>query len=252
MWYISDLKKRAWEVLKKSYWKAFLVSIILAFVGGNSEHGFNFNWIMRNSNNSDIGNSSWPQAYFDRISGLLLGAFIIIFILVFLAVMAFRIFVGYALEVGCRRYFVQAAQEDADLNYLGYSFKKDRYKNIILTMFMRSLYNFLWFLLFIIPGIMKYYAYRMVPYILTDNPNIGYNRAIELSNQMTRGSKFKMWVLDISFIGWYILGLLAFAIGIIFVIPYVNSTNAELYIELRKNAFRNGLSTYKELNIAEL
>jgi uncharacterized membrane protein len=92
----------------------------------------------------------------------------------------------------------------------------------------------------------------MVPYILADNPNIGYARAIELSNQMTKGNKFRIWVLDLSFIGWYILGLLAFVIGIIFVIPYVNSTNAELYIELRKNAFRNGLCTYKELNIAEI
>ena len=54
-------------------------------------------------------------------------------------------------------------------------------------MLLRAFYNFLWTLLFIIPGIIKSYAYRMVPYILSDNPTIGYKRAIELSNDMTRG-----------------------------------------------------------------
>ena len=252
MWYISELKRKAKDVLRKSYWKAFLVSIIIAIVGGRSGGSFNFSWLINNSNNSNIGNTSGTESYLNGISGLLVGTIVTIFILMFLVFLAFRIFVGYALEVGGRRYFVQSAQDDEDLNYLGYSFNKDRYKTIILTMFMKDLYNFLWYLLFIIPGIIKFYAYRMVPYILADNPDIGYVRAIELSNQMTKGSKFKMWVLDISFIGWYILGILAFGIGIIFVFPYVNGTNAELYIELRKNAFRNGHCTYKELKVSEI
>lgn len=252
MWYIGDLKKRAKNVLRKSYWKAFLVSIILAFIGGNSGSGFNFSWLVNNSNGTEGNNVSSYGTTSDFASGILIGSFIIIFLLVFLAIIAFRIFVGYALEVGGRRYFVQSAQDDADLNYLGYSFKKDRYKDIVLTMFMKDLYNFLWFLLFIIPGIVKFYAYRMVPYILADNPNIGYARAIELSNKMTRGSKFKMWLLDLSFIGWYILGVLALFIGTIFVLPYVNATYGELYMELRGKALSNGICNNKELQIAEI
>lgn len=252
MWCISDLKKKAKDVLRKSYWKAFLVSIIIAFVGGNNGNGINFTWVMNNSDNTNVGNTSSVENYWNHISGLWVGTFITMFVLFFLAILAFRIFVGYALDVGGRRYFLQSAQKDEDLNYIGYSFKKDRYKNIILTMFMKNLYNFLWFLILIIPGIIKFYAYRMVPYILADNPNIGFARAIELSNHMTKGSKFKMWVLDISFIGWYILGFLALVIGTLFVFPYVNATNAELYIELRKNALRSGLCTNKELQIAEV
>ena len=252
MWHISDLKKRAKDVLRKSYWKAFLVSIIIVFFGSNSGGNLNFSWIMNRSNNSNVSNNGDVWNLSGALSSLLVGTFIVIFILTLLAILALRIFVGYALEVGGRRYFLQAAQDDADLNYLGYCFNKDRYKNIILTMFIKDLYNFLWFLLLIIPGIIKYYAYRMVPYILSDNPNIGVGRAIELSNKMTKGSKFKMWILDISFIGWYILGLLAFFIGTIFVLPYVNATNAELYIELRRIALSKGVCTNKELHIAEI
>ncbi len=87
----------------------------------------------------------------------------------------------------------------------------------------------------------------MVPFILADSPNIGYKRALNLSEQMTGGHKFNMFVLDLSFIGWYLLGLLAFFIGIFFVLPYVNATQAELYLVLRKNALERGLCNYDEL-----
>ena len=89
----------------------------------------------------------------------------------------------------------------------------------------------------------------MVPYILADNPNIGYNRAIELSNNMTKGQKFDMFILDLSFIGWYLLGSLLFFVGIFFVLPYENATKAELYLVLRQNALDNNYSSPEELLI---
>jgi uncharacterized membrane protein len=118
-------------------------------------------------------------------------------------------------------------------------------------MLWRAFINTLWFLLLIIPGIVKYYAYRMVPYILADNPEINYKRALELSTRMTKGEKFDIFVLDLSFIGWYLLGTLAFVVGILFVMPYQNATEAELYIILRQNAIQNGFCTYEELAITE-
>ena len=114
-------------------------------------------------------------------------------------------------------------------------------------MFLRDVYLFLWTLLLIIPGIIKGYAYRMVPYILADNPNIGAARAIELSDQMTKGEKLDIFVLDLSFLGWILLGSLACGIGVLFVNPYVEATNAELYAALKDKAYRNGLCTPAEL-----
>lgn len=114
-------------------------------------------------------------------------------------------------------------------------------------MLRRGVQIFLWYLLLIIPGIVKSYAYRMVPYILADNPNIGSKEAIKLSNEMTNGHKFNMFVLDISFIGWYLLGILALIVGVLFVLPYVNATEAELYLALRKDALEKGFCSNQDL-----
>lgn len=240
MWTRKMLKTRAKEVLKLAYWKLFLVSLIIAFVGGDAGGGsFNFNWNSGGEQTqSGAGGDLSPEWFIFIILGVL-G--------VLLLVLAFRILLGYALEVGGRRYFIQATQNNFDLNALGFAFEKPKYLNIIKAMLWRALLNFLWFLLLIIPGIVKSYAYRMVPYILADNPNIGYKRALELSVQMTKGHKFDIFVLDLSFIGWYLLGTLALLIGVLFVLPYVNATNAELYLVLRQNALDSGICSQEEI-----
>ncbi len=238
MWTRKLLKTRAKAILKISYWKAFLVSLVIAFAGGNSGGGFNFSWNVgnRTSQNPDSGEMF---AFWSII--------MLITLIVTLLVLAFRILLGYPLEVGGRRYFIRSAQNHFDLNFLGYAFEKQKYFDIIKAMLWRGFINVLWYLLLIIPGIVKMYAYRMVPYILADNPNIGYKRALELSTKITDGHKFAMWVLDLSFIGWYLLGTLAFLVGTLFVMPYENATKAELYLVLRQNALDNGLSSYEEL-----
>jgi len=240
MWTRAILKTKAKAVLKVSYWKAFLVSLIIAFAGGNSGGG---------STNWNFGNNS-SQSSLGQESGEMLLVFLVIAFMVIIVLLLaglFRIFLGYPLEVSGRRYFLQSAQNDINMNYLGYAFNKGKYINIIKTMLWRSILNFLWYLLLIIPGIVKSYAYRMVPYILADNPNISYKRAVQLSTQMTDGQKFDMWVLDLSFIGWYLLGVLALFIGVIFVMPYENATKAELYLVLRQNALDNGVCSCDEL-----
>lgn len=245
MWTRKELKTRAKAVLKVSYWKAFLVSLVVAFAGGNSSFGTFGGPPGGGGGNSQNYSGSAPDSFAEMLPFILI--FIGIFSLAMLLVLAFRVFLGYPLEVGGRRYFVQGAQDNADMNSLGYAFEKVKYFDILKAMLWRGFINFLWYLLLIIPGIVKSYAYSMVPYILADNPNIGYRRALELSNYMTKGQKFSMFVLDLSFIGWYLLGMLAFFIGVIFVMPYVNATKAELYLALRQNALDNGVCSYEEL-----
>jgi uncharacterized membrane protein len=246
MWSRESLKNRAKAVLKVSYWNAFFVSIVLAVIGG-SDNSFNFNWNSGNHNSSN-GFSFFSTTVTDIFPFLLLIT-LVMAIIIFLFAFAFRIFLGYPLEVGGKRYFVQSAQNNINMNHLGYGFRNGYYFNIVKTMLYKSVLTFLWFLLLIIPGIIKSYAYRMVPYILSDNPNMEYNRALELSVKMTDGEKLNMWVLDLSFIGWYLLGTLLFFIGVIFVFPYENATKAELYLVLRKHALDEGICTYEELEL---
>ncbi|OMF23268.1 hypothetical protein BK133_24630 [Paenibacillus sp. FSL H8-0548] len=245
MWERKELKRKAKEVLRTSYWKAFLVSIILAFVsGGGSPPSFNFG----SSGSSGNSGSSGMDVNWGAL-GPFLAIGIIIFLVVFLLALAFRVLLCFPLEVGSMRYFKQAAEQEVNLNHLGYAFNKHRYLDIVKSMLWRAFLNFLWFLLLIIPGIVKSYAYSMVPFILADNPNIGYRRAVDLSKQMTRGHKARIFVLDLSFLGWILLGLLVFFVGVLFVMPYINATKAELYLTLRQLALKEGLTTEEELRL---
>ncbi|MFF2885836.1 DUF975 family protein [Paenibacillus sp. NPDC057967] len=245
MWERKELKDNAKYVLRTSYWKAFLVSLILGFVsGGVSTPNVNFNY--RSSDSSFDSQTEWID--WGLLAPFLALAVGFILIAIFL-LLAFRIFLGFPLEVGSMKFFKRSAEQDVNLNHLGYAFNGQRYLDIVVAMLWRGFLNFLWYLLLIIPGIVKSYAYSMVPFILANNPNIGFKRSVELSNQMTRGHKFRIFVLDLSFLGWIFLGLLACGIGVLFVMPYINATKAELYLALRKEALERNLTTEAELRL---
>lgn len=243
MWSRQELKERAKEILRLSYWKAFLVSLILMAVtgGGSGSSGSRY---------------TTNKGEFDAVVGTVRDinfGFILMFIgfILFIALIAIliHVFIASVFEVGCRKYFVHSTKEEFSINHVMFGFKKDKYMNIVLTILLRNVFLFLWTCLLIIPGIIKFYAYRFVPYILAENPNISPTRAIQMSNEMTKGHKFEMFVLDLSFIGWYILGLLALGIGTLFVLPYHNQTFAQLYIVLRNDGIRQSITSYQELNI---
>ncbi len=99
--------------------------------------------------------------------------------------------------------------------------------------FLVGLYTFLWSLLFIIPGIVKSYAYSMSFYILADNKGKSARECIKESMAMTDGHKMELFVLDLSFIGWALLGALTCGIAYIWVIPYMQATRANAYEVLK-------------------
>ena len=247
MWSREILKDRAKKVLKVSYWRAFLVSLVLAIIGGSDTNFTNLNWTSNNRSSMN-GYTPFPKIITNIFPFLLLITVTITIAIIVFAIVA-RVLVGYPLEVGGKRYFVQSAQNNIDLNYLSYGFGNERYFNIITTMLWRSVLTFLWTLLLIVSGIIKSYAYRLVPYILSDNPCISRARALELSDKMTDGDKMDMWILDLSFIGWYLLGTILLFVGVLFVMPYENATKAELYLELRKDALDQGICSYEELQL---
>lgn len=251
MWLRSDLKSSAKKFLSKNYIKAFFVSLILYFVTGSG--GSNSSWREeRNtvldldfSNMSEMGRTVTDVIPFGFIFGL---SFIIIVVLI-LASLTFRIFLGYPLEVGGRKFFIRGAEGEVEFSNITSPFNGEHYMKIVVAMLYKGVINFLYYLLFFFPGVVKSYAFSMVPYILTDNPEIGHERALELSNEMTRGHKWEMFVLDLSFIGWYILGAFALGIGTLFVNPYVDSTKAQLYLTLRKIAVNSHICSSDELNL---
>ena len=99
--------------------------------------------------------------------------------------------------------------------------------------FLRSLYTFLWSLLFIIPGIMKGYAYAMTPFILAEHPNLTASQAIRLSEDLMDGYKSQLFVLDLTFLGWSILAALTLNLGNIALNPYKNAAYAAFYRQIQ-------------------
>lgn len=103
--------------------------------------------------------------------------------------------------------------------------------------FFLVLFEFLWSLLFIIPGIIAAYSYAMTPYILAEHPEYGALEAIRMSKEMMRGNKMRLFILNLSFIGWILLSILTCGLGMLAVTPYMQAANAAFYREVSAQTF---------------
>lgn len=158
--------------------------------------------------------------------GLIVGAVMIVLAAVGIV---FNALIVNPIRLGSFRFFRRNLEEPASMDNLMFAFK-NHYKNVAKTMFMRDLFVGLWTLVFIIPGIVKAYEYRLVDYILSETPEMNYNEALALSSTLMKGNKWKSFVLDLSFIGWDILDAMTCGIlGVFFLNPYKMSTDAALY-----------------------
>ena len=227
MWSRSELKYLAKGMLSQNYGTLFAISLIVGLLSGG---GGAFSSLTSNLQNQMDGSAI--LALIVAIFGLL-GSL-------------FTIFVGFPVQAGGAKAFLDATQGFYDVSGVFYYFKEKRYSNTVLVMFLTNLFIGLWSLLLIIPGIIKAYAYRMVPYILAENPAINYKTAMQLSDRMTLGHKMDMFVLELSFIGWTLLGVAACGFGVLFVQPYVQATQAHLYLQLKGLAMQKGLFTQND------
>lgn len=138
-----------------------------------------------------------------------------------------------AIEFGYCAYLITVTRnKDSDFGKLLSGF--NRFGDVCITGVLKWLFTGLWSLLFVIPGIVKSYSYAMTMYIMQDHPELSGNDAITKSRQMMDGHKFDLFILDLSFIGWYLLGALTFGILIIFYVePYRQVTRTNFYEQLR-------------------
>ena len=106
------------------------------------------------------------------------------------------------------------------------------WKNIAVAGVLKQLFITLGYMLFIVPGIIMYYNYAMVPYILADDPTISGKEALAKSKQMMYGHRWRLFCIGMSFFGWIILAMLSFGVGMIWLTPYMNATHAAFYKDL--------------------
>ena len=104
--------------------------------------------------------------------------------------------------------------------------------------FWQLLYIFLWTICFVIPGIMAAYSYAMAHYIANDHPEMTAREAIAVSKEMMKGNRWRLFCLEISFIGWELLAALTLGIGSFAVVPYMESARAFFYQDLLNSGIK--------------
>lgn len=216
---------------KKNYVSAVVVALLMGIFGTVSGESS----ARRVSENSDIYSGNLFNV--GMITGFLAGIATVVILIVLVA----KVFVGNLLKMGGYRFFILNQTAQPGIGTLLDGFRSGHYVNIVLTMFLRDLFTTLWSLLLVVPGIVKHYEYLMVPYIIAENPAMDYKEAFQISKQMMDGEKMEAFIMDLSFLGWYLLsavtcGLLA----IFYVNPYVQASFAEMYTFNKQKAYQEG------------
>ena len=143
------------------------------------------------------------------------------------------IIIGGPLSVGVALFFLKLSYRDkAQIEDLFQPFHN--FVNTFFAGFLVGLFTFLWSLLFIVPGIVKGLAYSQTFFIINENPELTGKQAIDASQEMMRGHKGELFGLDLSFLGWYLLGafpVLGYAVQL-WSRPYIATTKTLYYEHL--------------------
>ena len=270
MWTRKSVKEKGKKAFFGNFWKSVLVAIILGITLGAASSGFSsgsslsssVTSLIKTTTESQSGSTSRTITYTDDqgdshnvtfdldlsdpasvdqdevkfvVSTVLaiLAIGFVIYLVITVFALAFKYLLLTPFEYGCRKFFRKNLDEPAKLSNIVYVFDS-HYKNIVKTAFLTDLFIWLWSLLFIVPGIIKAYQYRLVPYIMSENPEMSFRDAQAESARLMNGNKWKTFVLDLSFIGWDILSIFTWGLlEIFFVAPYKASTHAALYESIK-------------------
>jgi len=132
---------------------------------------------------------------------------------------------------GTTMMYIQTSRNQTPIveDILTIGFKEQQARSLVLS-FLISLLIALWSFLLIIPGFVKSYAYSMSFYLIHQEPGLSALEAIDLSKKLTRGSKLDLFILDLSYLGWYILGIFTLGILYLWIVPK-HMTARTLYFE---------------------
>ena len=132
--------------------------------------------------------------------------------------------------------FIKQARDNQDMDFkdLTRGFT-DCFGDSFLIALMTAIFTALWSLLFVIPGIIKAYSYSMAYYIKCDHPEYNWRQCINESMRIMNGHKMELFVLDLSFIGWYIVGSLVLGVGTLWVMPYHQAAYTHFYLSIKDN-----------------
>lgn len=232
----EDFRRIAREVLTGKWLIAVAVGLVASILGAGGDNGPEFK-INIDGSNADLSFNFAGQDIFSTGGGIDsdIGAFIagsigiIVIAAIFMAIIYFVL--GSFTGVGYAKFNLNLADRKIAsfenlFEYFSY------WKTTTIARLLRTIYVLLWSLLFFIPGIVASLSYAMTDYILAENPELTATQAIEQSKLMMYGNRFRLFCLQLSFIGWDILATLAFGIGHLWLTPYKQASYAAFYREV--------------------
>ncbi len=142
------------------------------------------------------------------------------------------------ISMGYAKYNLNLA-DDNDPQFSDLFSQFHRFGEGFLLNLLTNLFIILWMLLFIIPGIMAAFSYSMAPFILYENPGMTAREALGASKELMKGNRFRLFCMELSFIGWGILSVFTLGIGSLFLTPYMEAAHAVFYREIKDQKYSN-------------
>ena len=232
----ADFRSMAREALRGKWGLAVIAGLIASLLGSLGSDGPEVKLNIDGSSPSVsleaagqtiLSTSGGLQSPFGAL--LVGGAFYIAILAILLAIVYFV--GGSVIQTGYAAFNLNLMdREEAGLETLFSYFR--HWKTMAATRFLKGLYICLWTLLLIVPGIVAMYSYSMTEYILAEYPEMTAGEAIARSKEMMEGNRFRLFCLELSFIGWGILCIFTFGIGNLWLRPYEHAAKTAFYREV--------------------
>lgn len=158
---------------------------------------------------------------------------------VFVTFNSISLFIGLAislivpvLNLGVHHVYLKATTDEKP-HFSEMFSKMSQFGTAFLTNLLVGIFVTLWSLLLIVPGIIAAYSYSMVYYVLVEHPEFSSMEAIAESKRIMKGHRFELFVLQLSFIWWYLLCIVTFGLAAFYVVPYTEMAKANFYLKIK-------------------
>ena len=237
----ADFRQRAREALKGNWFIAVIAGFIASLLGGVTSTGVSYSGSSSSEGGSSSGGTgTGGTADFEMALEEIFGdpEFVTMFLTIFgIAMVVASVFsiiymiIGGAVGIGYSKFNLDLM--DGNEARVGTLFDYfNEWKKGFVARLLRSIYIFLWSLLFVIPGIMASYSYALVHYVMAEDPSLTAREALRESKEIMRGNRWRLFCLLLSFIGWDILGTLTLGIGYLWITPYREAAIAAFYRDI--------------------
>ena len=236
----ADFRGEARDALRGKWTPAVLVGLAAVLLGAtgngigvNFERGTDY----AKANLTFAGNTVYTIGRFSADSSMIKEFFsgVAIYVLVIGSILAVVQFIlGCITAIGYAKFHLDLVDGEEELKAGTLFHYLPQWKTMLAAGILKSVYTFLWTLLFIVPGIVAGYRYAMTSFILAENPELRASEAIARSKEMMDGQKWRMLCLDFSFIGWIILSSFTLGIGQLWLNPYQRAAQAAFYRDVSR------------------